>query len=132
MSLVFLFESHFLNSWISNVARTKNGGRLCRQMMLGGKKDNYGEEREKSLMRNYWTGSEMIIMVPHKKIPWLLCGEQTGVREITQGPGIQTMKGGGAYWSSEQGKEKWKTLRAAEEAKAQTGLGGWGLADRWQ
>lgn len=27
------------------MARAKNGGRLCTEMMLGGKKDNYGEEK---------------------------------------------------------------------------------------
>lgn len=30
------------------MAGAKSGGRLCRQMMPGGKKDNYGEEREGS------------------------------------------------------------------------------------
>ena len=83
------------------MAATKNGGRLCRQMMLGGKKDNYGEEREDSFVGNYRTGCEMIIMVLYKKIPWLLCGQQAGIWEITQEPGIQAVKDGGASWSSE-------------------------------
>lgn len=41
----FFFEDHFLNSWVSLWLEQKNGGRLCTEMMLGGKKDSYGEEK---------------------------------------------------------------------------------------